>query len=347
MCTEGGGNGDAGAVVLCETGRARYAEAIEQGGIAPERAPRCLLELGLLQPDAEGELVAVAPRTAAVLRLGPLRHQVQRHLESIASAEGEYLTAERIYDAAQRDAGSEIRLIRGAEIISAVLQAAVDGCRGELLTVQPGGGRPYELLERALEREVPALQRGIKQLTIYQHSVRAHGPTVDYVARVTAAGAAIRTTDEVIDRMIIIDREVAFIPTALPRGQEALEIRQPAIVRFLGRLFENVWARALPWDGSVTAAKPEAVASETQQAIIRMLVMGWTQSRIARELGMSLRTLTTHVSRLSNELGSASPIQLGYLIAAKGLYDPDSGGRNPAGIEIAPSEPSPPEPFHP
>lgn len=325
MCTEGGGNGDAAAVGLCETGRARYAEAIEEGSITPERATRCLLELGLLQPGVDGELVAVAPQTAAVLRLGPLRHQVQRHLESIASAEGEYATAERIYDAAQRDAGSGIRLIRGAETISAVLRAAVDGCREELLTVQPGGGRPYELLERALEKEIPALQRGIKQLTIYQHSVRAHGPTVDYVARVTAAGAEIHTTDEVIDRLIIVDREVAFIPTTFPRGQEALEIRQPAIVRFLARLFENLWARALPWDGSVTAAKPDAVASETQRAIIRMLIMGRTQSRIARELGMSLRTLTTHVGRLSNELGSASPIQLGYLIATKGLHDPEPG----------------------
>ena len=329
MCAIGGENGDKRTVVLCEEGRARYAEAIEKGSLAFERATLCLLELGLVEPDGAGQLVPVAPSTAATLHLAPLHYQARLQAEAIASTEGEYAAAENVYRTARREIGPETRLIRGADSISTVLQAAVDECREELLTIQPGGGRPFELLERAMQKEIPALHRGIRQLTIYQHSVRAHGPTIDYVARVTAEGAGIRTTDEVIDRLIIVDREVAFIPTAFPRGQEALEIRQPAIVRFLARLFDSVWSRALPWDGSVTAAKPEAVASETQQAIIRMLVMGRTQSRIARELGMSLRTLTTHVGKLSTELGSESPIQLGYLIATRGLHRPERVHKGP------------------
>lgn len=316
MCTAVSDDDESGLTELCEIGAACYAEAIEHGSISADRATECVLTLGLLQPGADGDLVAIAPPTAATLRLGPLRRRSQRQIEAIAAAEGVYAAADQIYRSARR--GGDIRTIRGAENISSVLQGAVDECRAELLTVQPGGGRPYELLERALEREIPALQRGVRQLTIYQHSIRTHSPTIEYVRRAARAGAEIRTTDEVIDRLIIFDREVAFIPTAFPRGQEALEIREPPIVRFLARLFENVWSRALPWDGSLAPAKTDVV-SQTQRAIIRMLINGHTQSRIARELGISLRTLTTHVGKISSELGSVSPIQLGYLLATRGL----------------------------
>jgi len=307
-------------VELCDTGRRRYAEAIERGSLDAGLATDCLLELRLLEPGSDGQLVPVAPATAATLLLAPLRRSSQRQIEAIASIEGVYAAADQVYREARQDASADTRLIRGAENISSVLQAAVDECSEELLTVQPGGGRPNELLERALEKEIPALRRGVKQYTIYQHSVRRHGPTLDYVRRASEAGAEIRTTDEVIDRLIVCDREVAFIPTSMPRGAEALEIRHPSIVRFLARLFENVWARAHPWDGTTASAPdPGAVATETRQTIMRMLINGHTQSRIARELGMSPRTVTTHVGKISSELGSASPTQLGYLIAVRGL----------------------------
>lgn len=315
MCTVRSDSAQAGVSALCEEGLARYAEAVEHGGIPADRATDCLLDLGLLRPGPAGHLVPIAPATAATLHLGPLRRRAQNQFEIIASAEGVYAAADQVYRTVRPETGGDIRLICGPESISSVLQAAVDDCREELLTVQPGGGRPYELLERALEREIPALERGVRQLTIYQHSIRAHGPTMEYVQRATAAGAEVRTTVQVVDRLIICDRKVAFIPTDFPRGDQALEIRQPAIVRFLARLFDHVWHRALPWEGSAAAAKPDAVTSEIREAIIRMLIAGHTQTRIARELGMSLRTLSTHVGKISNELGSASPIQLGYLIA--------------------------------
>jgi sugar-specific transcriptional regulator TrmB len=340
MCTVMEESGETDIVELCDIGRARYAEAIEQGSLRADQATDCLLKLGLLQPGSDGALVPVAPSTAATLRLGPLRRRSQQQIEAIAAVEGVYAGADQVYRSANR--GGDTRLIRGADNISSVLQAAVDECRDELLTIQPGGGRPYELLERAVERELPALQRGVKQLTIYQHSIRAHGPTIEYVRRVTEAGAEIRTIDEVIDRLIIIDREVAFIPTAFPRGQEALEIRHPAIVRFLARLFENVWSRALPWDGAVTPAKPDGVVSETHQAIIRMLIGGHTQSRIARELGISARTLTTHIGKISSELGSGSPIQLGYLIATRGVLKQDFADED----DDDPTTPPFPQPSH-
>ncbi|MEZ0089540.1 LuxR C-terminal-related transcriptional regulator [Streptacidiphilus sp. EB129] len=326
MCTSAGISGGPGAGELCDEGLRRYAEAIETGFIGVSMAPECLIHFGLVSLADDGVLVPVPPTTAATLVLNPLRRAALDQLEVIAAAEKAFAAADRVHAVAERHRAPDVRLIQGGDTISSILQAAVDGCQDELLTIQPGGRRPPELLERALQKELIALRRGVKQRIIYQHTVRSHEPTLDYIRGISEGGAQVRTVDEVIDRLIICDSTVAYIPTGPQRGQEALEVRHPAIVRFLEGVFNNVWNRAHPFDMPTPgAAKPRIVATEIQKAIMRMLVQGHTQTKIARELGMSARTVTSLVGKISEELESASPTQLGYLIATHGLLDQEPG----------------------
>lgn len=190
MCRTPIKSGKPGVLTLCNAGRRRYAEVVKRGSVSVGQALDCLVELRLLEPGGDGSLVPVAPATAATLFLGPLRRISQHQVEIIASIEAIYATADQVYRDARQGMGTDIRLIRGADNISSVLLAAVDECEVELLTIQPGGGRPHALLELALAKEIPALQRGVKQQTIYQHSIRSHGPTLEYVRSAAAAGPA-------------------------------------------------------------------------------------------------------------------------------------------------------------
>ncbi|MFJ1710424.1 hypothetical protein [Streptomyces sp. NPDC088260] len=58
-------------------------------------------------------------------------------------------------------------------LVPKALEAGVAGCREEVRTAHPGGGRPVHVLEQSLPRDLRDLRRGIRQRTIYQHTVRS------------------------------------------------------------------------------------------------------------------------------------------------------------------------------
>ncbi|MEV6395111.1 LuxR C-terminal-related transcriptional regulator [Streptomyces sp. NPDC051907] len=268
-----------------------------------------------------GVAYPVPPTAAAVSVLRPLREQLDEHRRAERSLRAAFSQFDAVYNEARRQEEPPFTLLLGGTAITNTLEAAVDDCREELLTAQPGGGRPVEHLVDALDRDMRLLSRGTRQRTIYQHTVRAHPPTLAYIEQVVAAGAEVCTLAEVFERVIICDREVAFIPVSDDRGAAALEVRHPAVVRFLTQTFERDWARAIAVDEQSAAHKPSAVISDTQRTILQAIVSGETDESIARRLGMSRRSVAVHVRKVSEQLGSRSRGQLGYLIATSGVLD--------------------------
>ncbi|NUR01265.1 MAG: LuxR family transcriptional regulator [Streptomyces sp.] len=221
-----------------------------------------------------------------------------------------------------RSAGGSLRgptpvidYLDGLPEINQAIRDAVDGARKEILTAQPDGPRPRSVLADALETVRAQLDAGIANRTLYQHSARFDEATKDYVRQVTAYGAEVRTLPEFFERLIIVDREVAFIPG---RGDRtlALEVREASVVRFLVDVFERSWDRAesTPFvpARSVDAA-PEVIPS-IHESIQKLLVAGHSDRAIARRLGISERSLQNHVGRIKARYGAENRFQLGYLL---------------------------------
>lgn len=223
-----------------------------------------------------------------------------------------------MYTEARRGGPQNSRVLRGAGEIAETIDVAVGLCKAELLTAQPGGRRPPEILGTVVQCNLDLLARGVAQRTLYQHAVWNHPPTADYIRAIVEAGGDIRTVDEMFDRVIICDRTVAFIPTLSNSPDEALEVRDPHIVRYLANAFEYIWARGALADPAARK-RPEIVVPALEQSIFRFLVAGHTEEKIARGLGISRRTVAEYISRISRRLGSVSRAQLGYLIATKRL----------------------------
>ncbi|MEE1844376.1 helix-turn-helix transcriptional regulator [Streptomyces sp. JV190] len=203
-------------------------------------------------------------------------------------------------------------------LVPKALEAGVAGCREEVRTAHPGGGRPVHVLEQSLPRDVRDLRRGIRQRTIYQHTVRSGLTTLAYIERVTTEGAEVRTLAEVAGRIIVFDGDLAFVPFS-DEPHRALRIQHPALVRFLARHFDEAWARAVPVRPERVPLRTPVVTSDLQRTILQAVVGGETDESIARRLGMSRRSVAEHVRRISERLGSNSRAQLGCLIATSGL----------------------------
>ncbi|WP_128378680.1 LuxR C-terminal-related transcriptional regulator [Streptomyces cavernae] len=264
--------------------------------------------------------MAVPPEAAAFSVLTPLEESIAGQQSALRSARSVLAAFGEVYADVRRGERPPLTLLDGVELINRMLEAAVDACREEMLTAQPGGGRPEGALSEAVERDVRLLSRGVRQRTIYQHTVRSHPTTLSYIERVTAAGAEVRTLAEVFDRMIICDREVAFIPVA-EEDEVALQVRHPALVRFLARFFDNAWTRSVPV--LTDSLRTPTITSDIQRTILTGVVSGETDDSIARRLGMSRRSVAEHIRKVSQRLETNSRAQLGFRLATSGLLDPE------------------------
>ncbi|MGK4585259.1 LuxR C-terminal-related transcriptional regulator [Kitasatospora sp. HPMI-4] len=303
-----------------------YERALAGEGIRTSDVPPCLAALGMMveRDDVPGLSQALPPTVGALASLQPLDDQLAEIKRRRATVRAALSVYESVY--AQFQAGNriDISLLSGKPVIDRALDAAALACRSELLTAQPGGGRPVEVLEEAVAREQAFADRGVRRRTLYQHTVRFHQPTLAYAQRVTTAGAEVRTVPEVFERLIVIDREVAFIPVGEIRSSAALEIRHPGLIRYLVLMFDHMWERATPLDPAAREEQQRHVASvlsDIQSAILTHVVAGETDDVIARRLGMSRRSVVEHVRKVSKQLGTNSRAQLGYVLAKSGLLN--------------------------
>ncbi|QKW07476.1 helix-turn-helix transcriptional regulator [Streptomyces sp. NA04227] len=311
------------ATELCDEGAKLYAAALRAGHISRaevESAP-CLLEFALLHPDPDdlGAMRPVPPTAALAQRLHPLEREIADRRRLSADLTDMFEPFMSI--TAQSPAATHaITVLEGFGRINAALDVAIAESQHEVLTIQPGGGRSENVLREALERSKPLIERGIRVRTLYQHTVRHSQGTFAYVELMAGAKTEIRTLEELIDRLIICDRTVAFVPARDDR-QVALELRHPGLVQYLIKVFDHLWDRGVPLQEEVPyEATPEGI-SGVQRSIATLLVEGHVDEAIARRLGMNVRTCRAHIAKLAAALGSGSRAQLGYLIAKSGILD--------------------------
>ncbi|MFI0241411.1 LuxR C-terminal-related transcriptional regulator [Streptomyces sp. NPDC016845] len=286
------------------------------------------MELSLMRRPAEsgGRWVAVPPDIASHDLTRPLERAILAQQHTVAGIYDALSAAEDVYRTQQRASAASVRLLHGADVIYAALERASEACREELLTAHPGGARDPDALSKTLPRTLRLNERGVRQRTLYQHSVRAHGPTLAYIERVTDAGAQVRTLDEVVDRLIVYDRSIAFIPDARYDQQTtALAVEHPALIHYLVKVFDHAWERAEP----VTLGqghKLPLLTDETRRAVLKLMVEGHTDAGIGKRLAISSRTVSYHIKKASDLVGGRSRAHLAYLLARSDLLDPPRDG---------------------
>ncbi|MEU2289043.1 helix-turn-helix transcriptional regulator [Streptomyces sp. NPDC013178] len=318
---------DHGTEEPCEAGLELYARALRSGPVPADEAALhpCLVDTGLLRPDRSDpdRLHPLAPAVALPRLLRTIADDIarRRRQETWLAEVFEPLLALAVPSAEPADA-AELRLISGLDRINQVLTRTMTHASGEVLAIQPHAGHvgpPPEAHAAALDRDQAFLDRGGRIRTLYQHTTR-HMPTVQARYERLRGDVEARTLDEITDRLLIVDRVVAFIPASKDRTL-ALEVRHPALIDYFATTFDRLWRLATPM-------YPEAVNQPTlngvtprQRAIAALLVEGHTDTVIADRLGMNVRTARVHIAKLAATLGSESRAQLGYLIGRSGILD--------------------------
>jgi DNA-binding CsgD family transcriptional regulator len=316
-----------------------YREAVRRGRFIPAtlaerldldptdiaRAEHVLRSLRLIHPmpGCPEVMVPVGPDTAASSLVAPAENQVRDLQSSVSEIRTRIMALAPAYfeDRRDRNRSEAFDVITDVSVVQSVLNEHARRCKTEIMTVQPGGTRPAQLLSAGRSPMLEALERGVDNRTIYQHPARTDLVTRAYVSDATKRGACIRTTQEVINRMIIFDREMAFLPErgVTYRAAGAIVIREPTLLGYLCDVFEYLWNAAIPFQPDADQTNP--VTEDVKRAVIRLLAKGHKDETVARRLGMSVRTCRRHISEIMDELATTSRFQAGVEVTRSGLLD--------------------------
>ncbi|GAA2959279.1 LuxR C-terminal-related transcriptional regulator [Kitasatospora cinereorecta] len=312
---------------LCAPGLELYERALRHGRIARSdiAAAPCLTDAALVQADPWDEdwLRPVPPSAALARLLQPLTHEIDERIERTLRLTRSLAPLTVI---ANGDPHLAITVLEGPEAIRTAIQDATAQATDEVLTAQPGSTRPPSTLRTALDNATTVIGRGARLRHIYQHPARYSTQVRDYLRQVPAESLQVRTTELTVERLLIFDRTVAFIPATPDRGA-ALQIRHPALVRYLVQVYEVLWAQATPFTQHLPTTAPGVQVTAVQQSIARLLSEGDVDDVVARKLGISVRTCRSHVAKLMRTLGATSRTHLGALIVRSGIVDSAAGTR--------------------
>ncbi|MFC8261599.1 LuxR C-terminal-related transcriptional regulator [Streptomyces sp. NPDC057291] len=325
-----------GDLELCDSAIQLYTEALRSGRIArADLAPApCLIDMALVHPDPrDGTLMRPVPPSAALAHLlQPITREIHERIR-LTTALADSLAP--LASVVSNDPNLAITVIEGKPQIRAAVGDATAEASEEVLTMQPGSTRPFNQMPEALPRALSMIEQGARLRHIYQHSARYTPRLKEYLAQVPAGRLQVRTVEQTVERLLIFDHSVAFIPANAKRDV-ALEIRHPALIRFLIQIYEVLWAQATPLTQQLPTATPGTPVTAVQRSIARLLVEGHVDDAVARKLGINVRTCRSHIAKLMQALSASSRTHLGALIIQSGIVEPDGAAAVTADAEGPP-----------
>ncbi len=179
---------------------------------------------------------------------------------------------------------------------------------------------PYaQNAEASNSSEIDVLSKGVAVRGIYAPQAFELESAYAQAVAASRAGEDARVHGDVPMKLAIADGSEALLPLDTDGVVDsALVIRAPTIVSALVRLFELLWAQAWPlpiWDRSATPDPADPIDHE----LLALLATGLKDEAIARQLGISVRTLGRRIGRLLDSLGARTRFQAGLQASRTGL----------------------------
>jgi len=189
--------------------------------------------------------------------------------------------------------------------------------------------------------ELEMLGRGVKARGVYERASLLLPGMLEQVQALIAAGELAAMLPELPFKLAIVDRRRALLPLA--QGTEltaALIVRPSPLLDALIEVFEAQWARAMPvprtaprlggrssgaeaeeggGTGGEQSGEAAVVTRSASEELLTMLAAGMTDEAIARQVGVSARTVQRRISELMETLGSRNRFQAGVQAVRHGL----------------------------
>jgi DNA-binding CsgD family transcriptional regulator len=164
-----------------------------------------------------------------------------------------------------------------------------------------------------------ALARGVSLEVIYGTHVLEDPEALHKIQQCVDAGEQARVFPHIPLNITIVDDRWALVSarSEVRLGSQhtvaAVVVHQSPFLEGLVGMFDAFWRMAVPLSGDIDPG----LSPETRR-LLTYLSAGLTDESIARELGVSERTIARRISRLQDTLGAQTRFQLGVQAARQG-----------------------------
>jgi DNA-binding CsgD family transcriptional regulator len=173
-----------------------------------------------------------------------------------------------------------------------------------------------EGLRDAKHSDEDSLRRGVVHRTIVGPRELTDPDFFGELANLHRLGESVRTHPEIPTRLIIFDRHLAILPVD-PANMDlgAMFIRVRSVVDLLIFMFDQMWSVADPVFDAPAGATPTA---ERHARVVELLAVGTKDERMARTLGVGVRTVRRDIADLKTTLGVSSRTEIVAAAIRKG-----------------------------
>jgi DNA-binding CsgD family transcriptional regulator len=141
----------------------------------------------------------------------------------------------------------------------------------------------------------------------------------------SAAVGEVSRVGDIPMKLWLTDEPLAMLPLRRRDDLSAwLIVHESPLYDALSAMFESYWEQALPlrlWADQRHADGP----TETERALLTLLIAGHTEDTIAEHLGWHRQTVHRHLNALMRRLDSVSRFQAGYQAVRRGWLPPEPG----------------------
>ncbi|GAA5141917.1 helix-turn-helix domain-containing protein [Nocardioides marinquilinus] len=321
------GSGAFDVVGLDERAEAIYRLVLAEGTVTPDAVATALpvaadeaqpelerlREAGLInRVSGRDHYSAVDPRVA----LRALTERTADRLDRVrADIPALALLFERL--AAESGADPEVRVVDEPSLIGMWYVRLEHEVASEFLTFD----RPPYVLAEENPVEPLVLARGVDWRVVYAAEGLERPGAWGELRHAVSVGERARIAPSLPTKLAIADRRKAIVATSLDLDRPvALVTEAPPLVDLLVELFESTWERSVevPAVDDLAAAPRAGGPGADDLALLAMLDVGAKDDVIARELGMSPRTLRRRTADLLDRLGAANRFQAGAQAVRRG-----------------------------
>lgn len=290
--------------------------------VAETRALLTTLERrGLASHDSQDLARFVAAPPAAAL--GALLVEQQNEIKR---AELQVDALQEVYQAAsaRRGISGLLDVVQGQRQVAERFRLLQMGAESEVLAFVKAPATAVSAAENTAAEQA-ALARGVRYRVVAERAALEEQGGIQAALATVPEGERMRLVTEVPLKLIIVDRRAGFLPivaTPGPDGAGAVVVHRSALLDALLALFESEWMRATPIR---TEGDPDARAGtpldETDAKLLELLLAGYTDDAVAKQLGISLRTVQRRISGLMGLARVQTRMQLGWHAATQGWLD--------------------------
>ena len=307
-----------------EAAPGELAESLGAGVARVERALDRLRELGLASrlSGRRRRYTATDPEAA----VEALVRSRTADLERVRSVAVELASR---FHAAQRAGGhgDAIEIVHGAEQLGRWFVRLQQQVREEMLVLDRP---PYALAARNPVEPV-SLAQGVRWRAVYAPEALELPGALDEVTELARRGERGRVLPGLPLKLAVADGKTALLPLSLDLENAQIAIvHESTLLDALVDLFQMYWEMAVPIGVQESAPEPKQPAperaseapsvppDEDTRRLLTLLASGLKDDAIARQLGLSTRTMRRRMRQLLDDLSAANRFQAGVQAVRRG-----------------------------